>query len=524
MPYTTATDKSLDYGLYMAKRIVTVQTDRSAMLHVREQFNRMNWEANPVEADFGWDLHVKVFDRETERGTPWELKVQVKGTRSPKIKRDTIHFPIDAAHVSDWVNSGLPVLFVICHVARPVRAYFQWVDHFVYKDLQWPIADDSFVLPKTVSLRLPLTNHLGARCAGALLQYVRQWSPTSRTATAIAEYLSRVSKSVENAHRKRGIPSVFKWDLFLLPIKYRRRARTRKPWRVTGYEQLLAQGERCICLLGKPATGKTVTVDRICARPPGMLVPVHIAEILPSDKDGLCDHISRTIGAARSHVEYLESQRRLLLVVDGLSECHDYAATATSIAGLTSAMPNTRFLVTCRTADYQLMGRVDGFDEWEIAGLDRKSQDRFLEQQDRDVQRSLTRAFEEQPLLRTWCANQFLFLIAVQEIPRLDGGRLSRARLYKSFLTRYLRWIGAESARGPDQMIDLLSRIAFAMRKSLHHRTSLTEESLDRLLVDFAGRHHAAQLKTALLRHGLIERTGRGVRFFQETLHLRVFA
>ncbi len=504
----------------MPKRLKSVQIDQLAMNYVRNVFNSMNWNPNPVETDFGVDLHVKVFDKTTGESLPWEFKVQVKGTEHLKITdTEVLYRGVDTNHICDWISGHLPVLFVVCHVKNSivVASYFTWVDKFVYEKLKWPVGVDSFSPPETISLRLSTNHYFDAKCQNDLLGYLKEWYPMNKTIENIREYLSTISREKEKSYDIRS--GILKWSLFALPITYMRRNQGLKEQIISGEKNLLHCAGRTILLLGKPATGKTTTVDRLIACPPSDIITISIKEKLPAQREKVYKHICHTVGILnQKHVEYLQSQSRFLLIVDGLNEFNEYKNIINSIVHLASELPDTRFIVTCRTDDYDLMKRrLRGFEEWEIIGLNSEAQDSFLSTQSDEVKDAVLNAFNQQPKLRELCSNQFLFLIAVELISSLKGLPLRRVDLYKKFLSRYLKWMKVPQLER-DHMIKLLSKIAFTMRKTRGNRTLILNSMLSRLTAEEVRSQDARSVKTMLYKHGLIEKVGKYSRFFQETL------
>jgi hypothetical protein len=506
----------------MPKRLQSVQIDQCAMNYVRSVFNSMNWNPNPVETDFGVDLHVKVFDKMTRTSLPWEFKVQVKGTEKLKITdNEVVYNGIDSDHICDWISGHLPVLFVVCHVKNNtvIASYFTWVDKFVYEKLKWPIGINTFIPPQTVSVRLLINHRLNAKdkCRNNLLEYISDWSPINKTVENIRDYLSTISMEKETSYNMRS--GILKWTLFALPIIYKRRGQNQKWQTINGEKNLLQCGSQAVLLLGKPATGKTITVDRLIARPNNYIIPISIKEKLPAQKEKVYKYISQTVGILnKKHIEYLQSQSRFLLIIDGLNEFNDYKNIMNNIIQLRDKLPDTRFIVTCRVNDYDLMRRrLKGFEEWEIADLNRRAQDSFLSTQSDEVKSAVYNAFKKQPNLRELCKIQFLFLIAVELISSLKGLPLRRVDLYHNFLSRYLKWMKVPELE-TNHIIELLSKIAFMMRKTRGNRTLILNSKLSLLIAKNSKSVDKKTLMIIFYKYGLIEKIGKYSKFFQETL------
>ena len=501
----------------MAKRTPATQTGEIAANYVRNVFTLMNWNANPTQNDLGIDLYVEACD---EAGTllPWRFAVQVKGASKIRSVNRSPVYRVDAPHVRDWASADLPVLFILCHVKghRVAAAFSLWVDKFVCGSLGWPVGDDSFVPPRTVSLRLPVDERFNEGCRDRLLEYLKGWSPIGRAEGGITGYLTHVSEQVIQRYTIQE--ETFRWSLDALPIRYRCMAQGQAKDVADGVHELLARGRRRITLLGKPATGKTTSLNRILAHPPERLIPVSIREIVPTSPEEVHDHVCSAlrIGNQR-HARYLQVQGRLLLLVDGLSEMGHYPEIMENIIQLSSKMKETRFVIASRTAEYQQIRHRQAFEEWEIMDLDQESQDAFVSEQPPETEAAVLSAFRAQPELRRECGNQFLFLIAVKLIPCLQGKALRRANLYEEFLARYLRWVQVhrlESAK----IMELLSRIAFAMRGPSSPRKTISNSVLTQLLKKECGIRDAEVVRRMLYAHGLIEKRGRRSGFFQDTL------
>jgi predicted NACHT family NTPase len=419
---------------------------------------------------------------------------------------------LHGSSVSDWLADQLPVLLVFCQVTgqRVASAHFAWIDAAVYGQLGWPIEVDT--LQGLCSVRISLSERFTVRSRQALLSYLECWASVHKTAKNVDDYIADRSRRILAASTiRRGL---FQWSLFSLPISFEQRPRASKPKVITPKELFCATNRR-IAILGKPATGKTITVQRLIARPPGKSIPILINDSLPANVEQIIQRICRAVGiASRDHFNWLEWSGRLLLIVDGLNEFTDYDAVAKNLRALAEALPNSALVVTCRTADYR---GIDGIQEWEIRELDKAAQGAFLDSQPPPTSAAVCDAFTRQPRLQAECSNQFLFLLAVELIPKLKGATFSRTELYRTFIERHLRWEHIERLER-QRLINLLAKIAFTMRQSQRERTSMPNSKLVKLLALEVGPDDAEHLKRKLYRHGMIETNGRTSRFFQETL------
>lgn len=497
-------------------------TEMSAMNYVREVFNKMHWTAVPMEqgTDFGIDLNVDTFkDIAPHEKLPWTFQAQVKGSRRPHISRGQISWSVPSAHIRSWILGDLPVLLVLCELAGDVPfARCTWADEYVYSTLGWPIADESSVVPRSVTIKLAASAHFTRESMAPLLTYLKDWSPPRRTADHLMMYKRNTRDTVLRESDVRS--KIARWSLFALPLTYERigsfsdRSIIRSEVRPPEFP------DRCVALLGKPASGKTVTVKRVMAFPPGNSIPIRINDALLAStgaltKQTLFEYVMRTVGiSSERHVGYIEQRGDLIIILDGLNQFRNRDGIADAISSVAREMPTTTFLITCRTAEYK---KLRGFKEWAIVDLDDKAQRWFLKCQPRETQRTVTAAFRRQPDLQQECRNPFLFLLAVQLIPELGSRSLDRVELYRRFLQRYLTWVGVErSARSG--WVRLLAKIAFSMRKSRTERTAIQNSHLSKFLRSEPELEDPDWVRNRLYEYGLIEKRGRYSRFIQETL------
>jgi len=503
----------------MTKREKTVQIEKAALKHVEDVFNSMNWNSNEIQSDFGHDLHIQVFgDEPPRRSLPLEFKAQVKGTERHNAKRGSLICKVDATHVTDWLESQLPILLVVCRVedaSKVVESRAVWVDEYVYGKPQFSIWPRTSWPSESFTFQLPESSGFSSKSKVDYIDYIRSWTPATSTINSIREYLSSVSNEArESVMIQRG---PLRFDLFALPISYNRL--TTNECNDTGHagdQDPMCLSSRTVCILGKPASGKTTAVNRLLAHPPEDLIPVPIRSILPASVGEVRRYISRTLGIPnQKHVQSLLDKGRILLVVDGVSEISQNRPVLKNVSKLALELNATRFLVTCRTADYMMLGRLVGFDEWEIKDLDDTAQDHFLDGQSEHVKQVVAQAFLKEPQLRKSCRNQLLFLLAVELIPGSEHLGLRRTDLYGEFISRYLGWLGLEEYR-KRSIIDLIADIAFEARRSIKDRTLISNRKLNEMI----------KLKTEdvggtadmLYQYGLLEKIGGQSRFFQETL------
>lgn len=498
------------------------QVGKIAVNHVQRVFTAMNWNTNELFNDVGEDLHVEPFDSSTGALLPvTEFKVQVKGRTCERLIENEPSISIGSGHVMKWVCGHVPVLLILCHIeGTEVRsAWFHWTDEYVYGAQKWPLGAPGFRAPRTVTFRFDGRQVFDKTCQEQLLAYLREWGSAAKTESGIGHYLmSERQKTLDRYPITRG---GYRWDLFALPMKYERQGEG-QICSVEGEDNLLDCGRRTILLLGKPATGKTTTIQRLYAQQSQGVIPVSIREILPTDVDEVCQHVLRTVGiSSRRHVEHLQSQGRLLLIVDGLNEMHQSERIVKNIRDLAYQLPETRFIATCRTADYGSIGGLEEFDSWEIAPLDESAQEGFLSTQPPKTQSAVWDAFSKDPELRELCSNQFLFLMAVELLPTLRGQPLRRADLYNRFLAKYWKWMKV-TGLSPQQLEDLLSTIAFEMRRSKTGGTCMRDSILRRLITrEINTRYQGSDrraVETTLYKYGLVERKGGYLQFWQETL------
>ena len=363
------------------------------------------------------------------------------------------------------------------------------------------------------SFKIPLANRLTSESAQDILSHVAAWAPVSNTRDNIVRFRKRQAETIraESIIRK----GLFKWDLFSLPITYIPRGPGRDV--ATNVDDWLRQLGRTVVLLGKPGSGKTITLRRVLADLTQWQVPVDLRPMLPNVTRELRYAVRAAIPILTDRqFEYLEARGQLMIVLDGLSEFKRVEDAAYQIAELSRTWSNARFIITCRTAHCDLIRqKLPGFEEWEIADLDPGAQDRFLRTQSEEIQAAMQGAFSRWSGLRDLCANQFLFLIATEMLPQSLDEHLDRTGLYHIFLRRFMEWM---SVQDPDVMIDRLSTIAWRMRKSGIDRVSALQSDLTRWLSEELGTLGAEAFEPRLYEQGLIEQAGERCRFFQETL------
>ena len=370
-------------------------------------------------------------------------------------------------------------------MAQSGRRYYLWVDDYAFGRLGWPFGVDRAQVGKTTTLKIGTECRFRRGCSADLLGYVREWGAGAASARKISGYLATMGARKEQKHlHQRGL---FEWSLFALPITYRR-CGVEKQTHLEGEYELLRRGGHRILLLGGPATGKTTTVDRLCARPFADTIPVSIRGCLPSNREAVCDFISGELGLASDrHTDYLGRQGRLVLIVDGLGEMSGADSVVESVNRLTAGFPECRFIVTCRTEEYRDIGGVRDFTSWEISELDRDSHDVFLRGQPPQVQAAVSAALDQDPELQRLCGNQFMFLMAAEVLPEEEERPSTRARLYGRYLSKYLEWLKIPKL-GLDQVEAILSAIAFEMRRYERSRTDFPATSLQEIMNDEYGK------------------------------------
>ncbi len=164
----------------MAKRLESAQTETRAVSLVKDVLNELNWVCNPLIEDFGIDLHVKVFESAGQRrALPWEFHIQVKGSK--RLRRDGafVFFRVDTAHLRDWSESRLPVLFVVCDVPRAAGFWLLVKEYLDTLDTGWEERG-------SLTLRIPEGNRVTREGLLSVLGQIRRRSFVHEAAGVIA--------------------------------------------------------------------------------------------------------------------------------------------------------------------------------------------------------------------------------------------------------------------------------------------------------------------------------------------------
>jgi len=339
------------------------------------------------------------------------------------------------------------------------------------------------------------------------------------------ERLEEYLQSLKDAMLRKSILrwKLFHWHLFALPISCKQEMSPAKSQRPISCERLLERGDRLILLLGAPACGKTTACSRFKAKPPKTLIPVDISKRLPcTRKEALAPLANGEAVDDQQSGHDLECDGRLLFIADGIGEIRKVAKVITSLNRLVAELPHSRFLVTCRTGDFDYQANwLPQFQKWKILDLNKQAQDKFLKTQPDELRRRVLRAFSAKPQLRKICRNQFLLLVAVRLLADEQVDLTpTRVGLYESFLEDFLeRWHSLRPG-ARTYVTKILQELAVEMRRSPKDRTSLPMDhvwgTLHRCLHRARSEDVTEQLYD-LYHLGLIEKSDGGVRFFQET-------
>jgi hypothetical protein len=340
------------------------------------------------------------------------------------------------------------------------------------------------------------------------------------TQAAVRRYRKRLR---DNILRESEHPlGLFRWSLYALPIRCREHVLDDSYVRTVPCEHLLDEAGRRVLLTGPPASGKTTACRRLMANPPARCIPVDIGHLLPCSADEVLDFVAREarLGDA-ARAKDLEGSGRILLIVDGLGEKRKVAQAVRALHGLIADLRASRFLVTCRTHDYQ-QEWLPPFERWEVMPLADEEQEEFLKTQPARLKRRVQRWFRRTQGLREVCRNQFLFLMAVRLLSEAEPRKVlpTRAGLYGGFLSEFLREWMKLPVWAVEPVRVCLQELAVEMRRSSGDRTRLTTDQVRQCLRRCSPGARDRDIEEQfgdLRRLGLIEETDGSVRFFQET-------
>ncbi len=312
------------------------------------------------------------------------------------------------------------------------------------------------------------------------------------------------------------------WDLDALPIECSKNAKRTGDEIVS--EAPFGQGKQLILLLGPPASGKTTFCRRIQVKPPNGLMPIDISAALPCTPEEVLKSLANTWDLeGESIVENIENEGNILFIADGIGESHNAARVIESITNLTMRFNHSNFLMTCRTGDWPKDEKwLPHFEKWFIVDLTPSAWQRFLEKQDAELQKRITRALAEQPKLRELCKNQFLFLIAVTVFTKEGNAfsQLSRAKLFDLFLQQLLGEWEKLTPTAHAATVGFLEELAVEMRRSGERRSWLAHGRAFEVLRHWLQPGISQKVLEQEMAHqyhlGLIEESNGGIRLFQE--------
>jgi hypothetical protein len=348
---------------------------------------------------------------------------------------------------------------------------------------------------------------------------------STKLETALHRY--RTNQQRRTDRRNRWQWKLFKWDLFALPIICRAQTADSLSEPTIKVEDLAQNPERLILLTGAPGTGKTTACRRLIAKPPPALVPVDISKLESFNSDAVFGFLAKGLElASPAALTRIECAGRLFFVVDGIGERKDAEVVAESLRALVRQFKHSRFMVTCRTSDYD-ESWLPRFNRWNIQELNAELQDDFIGTQPQALQQRFQEAFTRDGRFREILSNQFLLLLATKLMaePTTDRVELTKLGLYKAFLAGFLRdWEKIKVGQW-DFILKVLQEIALEMRKGELMRNYRTEQDVAAVIRDHLSCPGASESVEKdiqdtireLYQHGLLVKEDALVRFFQET-------
>jgi hypothetical protein len=484
-------------------------------------------------ADEEWrkkvELHLRVLRSRVELEVWSDPEIGVGENWGDRIRgvidRTTIAIVLISADslCSDYINNEeLPLLLqrrrdgglrIIPIIIRPCA----WTEISWLKDIQ--------VWPKDAK---PLSTMGGSDAEESLASFTKGLvgivDPSTRPLPreTIKAYVEEQSNRIWRSYvRKKGL---FYWDLEALPIEFTKNPSRQRDGHEIPSGDLWKQGKRLILLLGPPACGKTTYCRRLQARPHESLVPVDIGPNLPCTAEEAIKLFGQKADIdGDSFLRTIEAEGNLVFIADGIGEKRVTQRILESLDRLAVALPNSRFLVTCRTGDWpDDKTWLPEFDKWFILDLDQEGWNAFWKKQIRELERRMREAFEGQPQLRRLCQNQFLFLIAAKVLAREEGAipKLTRVELYDRFLDGLLADLEELTPIARAAIVSCLENLAVEMRKAGDDRTRLPHGRVQAFLRPWlppgASQNVLEEALSHLYHIGLVEESMGGIRFFQE--------
>jgi hypothetical protein len=341
----------------------------------------------------------------------------------------------------------------------------------------------------------------------------------------VKEYLTMIEKKEIKVIKKK---EPFQYSIFAIPIQFGDDKKSLDSIRpiIKVFNRL---NNRIILLHGNPACGKTTAINRILRTANKQKIGTPIVPILLDDgllvsRERVIEETLIQVGLSSSTLFYrLEADHRFLFIYDALNEppgnANDFAV---KIRNLQEKLPHSKFLITCRTFEYNsfVKSSLPPHNAFLIHELNATMQNWFIQNKINGLenQQKVIDALNNEEL-RIICNNQFIFLMVVDLILFNNIIPKSVCDVYEKFLPKFLtEW---EKEKDLESIMHVLKTIAHNM--TMNNMVEIPKPSLTNLLKheDVA---NIDQIIDKLLKSGLIIILKNNLKFFQQTLLEYLFA
>ena len=165
-----------------------------------------HWSLSTPTDDLGLDYWVQI----TKKGIPTGLNffIQLKGTQAPKIKSKSISYSLSTKKLIQYLETSLPVLFVITLLnknnAAYDKSYYCWIRKHVRELIsKHQHAPDWWLSQKSVTIKIPRKQVLNQKSCNSIIEpYVTSYAVRhinqEEQHIEISQALNSLSTRVEN--------------------------------------------------------------------------------------------------------------------------------------------------------------------------------------------------------------------------------------------------------------------------------------------------------------------------------------